>query len=79
MAARKRTKAVKDARARYRVRAYRKRMRAKGMRLIQMWLPDTGTPEFRREARRQALAISRSPHAAEDQAFVDAISEGVPD
>jgi len=77
--AKRRAKALKETTSRYRVRAYRKRMRAKGMRLFQMWLPDTSTTEFEREARRQALAISRSEHAAEDQAFVDAISKGVLD
>jgi hypothetical protein len=77
--AKRRAKTVKESTSRYRVRAYRKRMRAKGMRLVQMWLPDTSRPEFKREARRQALAISRSEHAAEDQAFIDAISKGVLD
>ncbi|MGQ0677215.1 MAG: antitoxin MazE family protein [Rhodospirillales bacterium] len=67
-------KAARDARARYRVRAYRKRMRAKGMRLVQMWLPDTSTPEFKRKAHLDSLAIANSPQEAEDQAFVDSIS-----
>lgn len=31
--------------------------------------------EFAREAHRQALILANSPHEAEDQAFVDAISE----
>ncbi len=67
-------KAAKETSSRYKVRAHRKRMRAKGMRLLQMWVPDTSTPEFKREARRQARAIANSPHEAEDQAFIDAIS-----
>lgn len=68
-------KAAKETSSRYKVRAHRKRMRAKGMRLLQIWVPDTSTPEFRRRAHRDSLAIANSPHAAEDQAFVDAISE----
>lgn len=32
-------------------------------------------PEFAREARRQSLAVARSPQEKEDQAFVDAVSE----
>ena len=35
----------------------------------------TRTPEFAAEARRQSLAVSNSPHAKEDQDFIDAISE----
>ena len=44
-----------------RVAAYRKRMRAKGLRLVQMWLPDTRTPEFAKQAHRASLAIANSP------------------
>jgi len=69
---------VSDAQAeavRERVKEYRARMKHKGMRLIQLWVPDTSTPEFAAEAHRQSLAVSRSPHAEEDQAFIDAISE----
>ena len=38
-------------------------------------LPDTSTPEFAAEARRQSRMVARSPRAEEDQAFVDAISD----
>lgn len=54
---------------------HRARMREKGMRLVQLWVPDTRSPEFKKEVRRQMRMLARSPHAAEDQAFVDAISE----
>lgn len=57
------------------VRNHRARMRAKGLRLVQYWLPDVTTPEFKAEAHRQSLAIAQSPSEADDQAFVDAISE----
>jgi hypothetical protein len=56
------------------VRAYRARMRAKGMRQIQIWVPDTRSPEFAAEAERQSRLVANSPGEAEDQAFVDAIS-----
>jgi hypothetical protein len=49
-------------------------MKKKGMRLIQMWVPDTRSAAFRRQARRDGLAVANSPHAAADQALVDAIS-----
>jgi len=61
--------------SRDKVRAYRKRMRAKGLRLVQMWLPDTRTPEFAAEAHRQSLRANASPFAAEDQAWVDSMSD----
>lgn len=57
-----------------RVRAYRERMRKKGMKLVQFWVPDTSTPEFKAEARRQSLIVSNSPHAKDDQAFIDSIT-----
>ncbi|PYP21824.1 MAG: hypothetical protein DMD55_19940 [Gemmatimonadetes bacterium] len=37
--------------------------------------PDVRSPAFAAEAHRQSLAVARSPHAREDQDFVDAISE----
>jgi hypothetical protein len=61
--------------SRDKVRAHRKRMRAKGLRLVQMWLPDTRTPEFAAEAHRQSLRANTSRFAAEDQAWVDSMSD----
>ncbi len=57
------------------VQAHRQRLRKKGLRPVQIWVPDVRSKAFAREAHRQSLAVARSPHAAEDQAFVDAISE----
>jgi hypothetical protein len=54
------------------VREYRERLRAKGMRRIQLWVPDVRAPAFRAEAHRQLLAVARSTQAAEDQAFIAA-------
>ena len=50
-------------------------MRARGYRLIQIWVPDVRAPSFRSEAHRQSLAVATSPHAGEDQAFIDAVSD----
>ena len=61
--------------SREKVRAHRDRLRAQGLRPIQLWVPDTRSPAFAAEARRQSRLVAESPHAAEDQAFVDAISE----
>ena len=57
------------------VRAYRERMRARGLRPIQIWVPDTRTVAFRDEALRQSVAVARSERAREDQSFVDVISD----
>ena len=61
--------------SRDKVRAYRERMRARGLRPIQIWVPDTRRAAFRTEAHRQSLAVARSPHGREDQNFIDAISD----
>ncbi len=61
--------------SRDKVRAYRERMRARGLRPIQIWVPDTRTAAFRAEAHRQSLAVAERARAGEDQDFIDAISE----
>jgi len=60
---------------RVKVSAHRARMRAQGMRLLQIWVPDS--PGFAKEARRQARAITRSPQEKDDQAFVDSLSSWI--
>jgi len=70
MRARPRPKSSRD-----KVRAHRKRLRKLGLRPIQIWVPDMRSPAFRSEARRQSLAVAKSPHANEDQAFIDAVSD----
>ena len=56
------------------VRAHRKRLRARGLRPIQVWIPDMRTAAFKVEAHRQSLVVAQSPHARRDQDFIDAIS-----
>ena len=58
------------------VRAHRARLRAQGLRPIQIWVPDTRSAAFAAAARRQAKRVAASAHAAADQAFVEAISVG---
>lgn len=57
-----------------RVREHRKRLRAQGLRPIQIWVPDVGSPEFVAQAHRQSVAVATSAHAQDDQAFIDAFS-----
>jgi len=68
--ARTRSKSSRD-----KVRAHRKRLRQQGLRPIQIWVPDMRSPAFSAEAHRQSLAVARSPHAEEDQDFIDAVSD----
>jgi hypothetical protein len=58
-----------------RVQGYRERLRRQGLRPIQIWVPDTRSPAFATEAHRQSAAVAQSPYEAEDQAFIDAISD----
>lgn len=60
--------------SRDKVRAHRARLRARGLRLVQMWLPDTRSRTFAKQAHQDSLAIARSAIEAEDQAWVDAMS-----
>jgi Protein of unknown function (DUF3018) len=57
------------------MRAYRDRLRAQGLRPIQIWVPDVRASAFRSEAHRQSMMVGTSGHAADDQAFIDAISD----
>lgn len=57
------------------VREHRDRLRAQGLRPIQIWVPDVRASSFRTEAHRQSLAVAASADAAEDQAFIDATSD----
>jgi hypothetical protein len=41
-------------------------------------VPKVDAPEFIAEARRQSLLAAQTPHASEDRAFVEAITEGWP-
>ena len=38
--------------------AHRAEMRASGLRLIEIWVPDTSAPGFAQEARRQSLLVA---------------------
>ncbi len=57
-----------------RVRDHRARLRAQGLRPIQIWVPDVRAPEFASQAHAQSDAVAASDHASDDQAFIDALS-----
>ena len=58
-----------------RVQRRRDAMRAAGLRPIQIWVPDVRSRTFAREARRQSRLVASSSVEAQEQEFVDAISE----
>ncbi|HEY3121362.1 MAG TPA: antitoxin MazE family protein [Vicinamibacteria bacterium] len=60
--------------SRDKVRAHRERLRRQGLRPIQIWVPDVRSLTFRAAAHRQSLAVANSPHADDDQEFIDAVS-----
>ena len=68
-------KAARRAANRRKVAEHRQRLRAQGMRPIQIWVPDVHSPEFAAEARRQSLLANASPEEAEIQAFIDSVTE----
>ncbi len=61
--------------SRVKVSEHRARLRAQGLRPIQIWVPDVRSPAFQAEACRQSLAVATSAHAGADQAFIDAVSD----
>ncbi|MDQ2638506.1 MAG: antitoxin MazE family protein [Actinomycetota bacterium] len=59
---------------RERVAEYRRRMRERGLRPLQVWVPDVRTEGFAAEAHRQASLVARADESGDDQEFVEAIS-----
>ncbi|MDO5627087.1 MAG: antitoxin MazE family protein [Mobilicoccus sp.] len=57
-----------------RVSEYRRRMRERGYRPVQIWVPDVRTDEFAAEARRQATLVANADAENDDQAFIEAVS-----
>ena len=48
-------------RIRANMQVYRSRMRAQGLRPVQVWVPDTRSPQVVAEWRRQSLALAADP------------------
>jgi hypothetical protein len=62
-------------RSRDKVRLHRERLRAQGLRPVQIWVPDVRARSFARAARKQSEAVAASARAKGDQGFIDAISD----
>jgi hypothetical protein len=61
--------------SRDKVRLHRERLRAQGLRPVQIWVPDVRARSFISAARKQSKAVAVSRSAKADQAFIDAVSE----
>lgn len=68
-----------DNSSRRRVREHRQRLRAQGLRPVQIWVPDVNAEGFAAEAHRQSRAVAASAAAEDDQAFVDSVSPWPPE
>ena len=65
----------KSTSSRTKVAAHRARLRAQGLRPIQIWVPDVRSPEFKAEAERQAHLVAVDPHEHEIMAFIEAVAD----
>lgn len=65
--------------SRDKVRAHRERLRRRGLRPIQIWVPDVRSRAFAREAHRQSLLVASGAFEGDDQDFVDAVSDWPPE
>jgi hypothetical protein len=61
--------------SRDKVRLHRERLRAQGLRPVQIWVPDVRARSFVRAARQQSKAVAAGTRAKSDQGFIDAISD----
>jgi hypothetical protein len=59
---------------RERVSEYRRRMRERGLRPLQVWVPDVRTATFAAEAHRQASLVAGADENNDEQDFIEAIS-----
>ena len=53
---------------------YRQRMRERGFRPVQIWVPDVRSAAFAAAARRESRKLATADRRSDDMAFVEAIS-----
>lgn len=64
--------------SRDKVRLHRERLRAQGLRPVQIWVPDVRAHSFITAARKQSAAVASSKQGPIDQRFIDSAT-GYPD
>jgi hypothetical protein len=60
--------------SRDKVRTHRARLRAQGLRPVQVWVPDVRARTFIAAARKQSRAIAKSDYDRANQEFIDEVS-----
>ena len=70
---------TRPLKSREKVRAHRERLRRRGLRPIQIWVPDVRSRTFARAAHVQSSRVAASRFEREDQRFVDAVSAWPPE
>jgi len=58
-----------------RVQRRRDKLRAAGLRPVQIWVPDVRRPGFAEECRRQSRALLGDPHEAEILSWLEAAAD----
>ncbi len=56
-------------------RRYRATQRARGIKLLRVWVPDPQAPGFREEAHRQALLLKETPEERDALDFIEASAD----
>jgi hypothetical protein len=59
------------------VRVYRAKMKRQGFRQISIWVPDTSSPKFRKECRRQSRLASAADQSAQLDDLLDVAAGSV--
>lgn len=66
---------MRAMKAKERMKGYRARKQANGLRLIQLWVPDTRSKRFAAECRRQSLLLKGDPAEAETLGFIERVAD----
>lgn len=61
--------------SRSKVARHRETLRSKGLRPIQIWVPDPRNPVFRAEAERQSRLVAAARDEAEAQEFLERVTD----
>jgi len=63
------------AEAAKRVQKHRQKLRAAGLKPVQIWVPDPSRPGFAEECRRQSRLVRQDPHETEILDFIEAVAD----
>ena len=66
---------MRAMKAKERMKGYRARKQATGLRLIQLWVPDTRSKRFAAECKRQSRLLRNDPVEAETLEFIERVAD----